>query len=202
MYEDKSAGASYLSSLKKTTPQAGGAAPGVAPDGSAAAAPDSKPSEHRRSPRYRCQGSAHLRDISTGVATWATFTDINQHGCYVEAMSGFRVATELSLRMEVNGYRVECDGEVRVVYPGLGMGISFTTMAEEQREHLRELLQSLARPSGFVRQRPEPTVAPAAEGAPVVTNPEAALQAITSFFRDRQMLSREEFERILRKSQG
>jgi hypothetical protein len=199
MYEDKSAGASYLSSLKKATPQAGAAAPGLAPDGTSGAAPGA--SEKRRSPRYRCQGSANLRDLHSGVATWATFTDISQHGCYVEAMSGFRVATELSMRIEVNGYSVECNGEVRVVYPGLGMGITFTIMAEEQRERLRDLLRSLTRPSGILGNRlQEPKATP--EPASTLTNPEGFLQAITNFFKERQMLSREEFERILRKSQS
>lgn len=196
MYEEKSAGASYLSSLKKATPQAGGAAPGLAPDGSAPGSP-----EKRRSPRYRCQGSAHLADLRTGVTSWATFTDISQHGCYVEAMSGFRVATELSLRIEVNGYRVECNGEVRVVYPGLGMGITFTIMGEEQRERLRDLLRSLTRPSGILGRRLQEAKANE-EGTTPAANAEAFLQAITNFFEDRQMLSREEFERILRKSQG
>jgi hypothetical protein len=44
------------------------------------------------------------------------------------------------------------------------------------------------------------TPPPAAAGAPI-TNPQAALQGIADFFEDRQILSREEFLRILRKSQ-
>jgi len=32
-----------------------------------------------------------LREITSSVATWATFTDISLHGCYVEAMFTFPV---------------------------------------------------------------------------------------------------------------
>jgi len=202
MPDEKSAGAAYLAALRRSTPQAAGAAPARAPEGDDPAS--SYPFEKRRSPRYRCQGSARLKEVGSEVATWATFTDISLHGCYVEAMSTFRVGTALALTIEVNGYRVECGGTVRVVYPNLGMGISFTSMAEEHRGRLRDLLHSLSRPSVILGARvgaQEPVAAPKTESAPAITNPGAALQAITNFFEERHLLSREEFFRILRKSQ-
>jgi hypothetical protein len=200
MYEDKSDGASYLASLKKPSPQAGGAAPGPAPEPTKSLPANLAPSEKRRSRRYRCQGSAHLRNVRGGVATWATFTDISLHGCYVEAMSGFPLGTELALRIEVNGFQVECGGEVRVVYPGLGMGIAFSAMAESPRDRLLELLRSLSQPTGILGQRLPPP--PDATPAPATFSAEAALRAITNFFAERQVLSREEFQRILRKAQS
>jgi hypothetical protein len=218
MSDENNTGAAYLAALKRGTPQAAGAAPARAPDsasarqnrigGAAPAGTEGSPAvERRRSPRYPCQGSAHLRDARTGVATWATFTDISLHGCYVEAMSTFRVGVPLALVMEVNGFRVECKGEVRVVYPNLGMGICFTTMSDPDCEQLRELLRSLSRPS-VVLAPASPTSYPLAPQAPqadplsTVSNPAAALKAVAEFFAERHILSREEFHRILRKSQG
>jgi hypothetical protein len=205
MPEDKTEGASYLAALKQI-----GAATGVAParvppslgnDGRALS--DSRPAEKRRSPRYRCQGSANLREIGTAVATWATFTDVSLHGCYVEAMSAFRVGAELGVVIEVNGYRVECRGTVQVVYPGLGMGISFTKMSDANRERLRELVRSLSQSSvilgAHVMSGRGST--PALETSPQVKDPSAALRAISEFFEQRHMLDRDEFFRILRKSQ-
>ena len=40
------------------------------------------------------------------------------------------------------------------------------------------------------------------DAAPTIGNPAAAVQALTEFFESRQMLMREDFVRILRKSQS
>jgi hypothetical protein len=204
MSDEKTAGASYLAALKHLSTPAAAASARVResaandrPDG------DARSNERRRSPRYRCQGSAHLREISSNIATWATFTDVSMHGCYVEAMSTFRVGAELALTIEVNGYRVECRGTVQIVYPGLGMGVAFTTISQENRERLRELVRSLALSSVILGTRTglNRGTAPAPETQPPVKDPAAALRAISDFFEQRHMLGREEFLRILQKSQ-
>jgi hypothetical protein len=197
MTEDKSMGASYLTALKQTVPQTSGAAAARAPAGEA------RGMEKRRSPRFRCQGSVHLRDLKTKVSTWATFTDISLHGCYVEAMSTFTAGSELALTLEVNGFRVTCYGTVQVVYPGLGMGLSFTTMSQENREHLRQLMQTLSRPSSILGAGSAAATIPQvpSENSSQTVDAAAALQAIKAFFEERQVLGREEFLRILRKHQ-
>jgi hypothetical protein len=200
MSEENTAGASYLAALKQMTTSAAAAAAAQARANSAA---DVHISERRRSPRYPCEGSAHLRDVKTKVATWATFTDISMHGCYVEAMATFRMGTQLTLTIELKGYRIECGAEVRVVYPGLGMGIAFTTIAEENRERLRELLLSLSQRALIMGAEapaePIPTHTP--QSSSTIQNPAAALRAISDFFQERYMLSRDEFLRIVKKSQ-
>jgi len=213
MSDENSAGAAYLAALKQSAPRAAGAAPARAPlpppdigieSTAATGTANSIAGDKRQSPRYRCQGSARLRELGSGVSTWTTFTDISLHGCYVEAMSTFRVGAKVGLTLEVNGFRLESNGEVRVVYPNLGMGLCFTTMADPDRERLRELLRSLSRPSVILGARPEVDSAVIPERAALapITNPAAALQAVTNFFEERPILSREEFLRIVRKSQS
>jgi hypothetical protein len=212
MSDEPEAGAAYLAALRQsTTPQAAGAAaaraaevPGFArASGAIPPARNSSIVEKRRSPRYRCQGSAHLRQVDSDVATWATFTDISLHGCYVEATATYPVGVVLNLKLEADGFRIEATGEVRVVYPNLGMGISFRKIAEEDRERLRELVRSASRPSVILKSQMAPH-APSGSPAstlPPVANPGAVLQAMMKFFEDRHMMGREEFLRILRKSQ-
>jgi hypothetical protein len=116
----------------------------------------------------------------------------------------FPVGTELALTIEVNNYRLECRGTVRLVYPGLGMGIFFTTMAEEHRERLRQLIRSVNRPSALMGSEPasmQRAATPRENSPSTGPDPQVALAAISNFFEDRQMLSRDEFLRILRKSQ-
>ncbi len=212
MSDENDAGAAYLAALRQSTaPQATGTAPARASEAPRSArangvsplAKNSPIVEKRRSPRYRCQGSAHLRQVDTDVATWATFTDISLHGCYVEATATYPTGIVLNLKLEADGFRIEATGEVRVVYPNLGMGISFTRISEEDRERLRELVRSASRPSVILKSQiaqNTPSILPAGS-SPHVARPDSALQAMKDFFEDRQMMSRDEFFRILRKSQ-
>lgn len=146
-----------------------------------------------------------MREIKSGTAMWATFSDISLHGCYVEAASGYAVGAVLALAVEVNGFRVEVTGEVRAAYPGLGMGISFTEVSDDNREQLRALVRSISQPSVIMGARPgerSPSnpQSTALCGVAGVANPGAALEAITKFFEDRHVMGRDEFLRILRKS--
>jgi hypothetical protein len=222
MPDENSAGASYLAALKQanpkpatpgeSTPKAAAIAPArtldsiLSPPNRSASTPSpgnaqSNPSDKRKNPRYRCQGSAHLTDLRTSVATWATFTDVSLQGCYVEAMSTFPVGSPLALTIEVNGFRVESRGEVRVVYPNLGMGLLFTTMSSADRKHLDELLQSLPQSSVHLASR-DGAHSSTPPNASALANPAAALKALADFFDERLILSREEFQRILKKSQN
>lgn len=203
--DDTGAGAAYLAALKgSTTPQAAGAAAArasspQAPAGPAAAAGPAS-SERRKSPRYRCQGSVHLREINGGIATWATFTDISLHGCYVEVAANYGIGTVLALSIDVNGFRIEATGEVRAFYPGLGMGISFTKLSDKDREQLRALMRSISQPSVIMSAPSSPSV-PRTDALPAAANPAAVLQAIQKFFESRHVMGREEFLAILRKNQ-
>ena len=169
-----------------------------------AAAVESPGAEKRRSPRYKCEGSVELREEGCDVRTWATFTDISLHGCYVEAQATYPAGTALHLKLETNGFKVETTGTVRVNYPYLGMGIAFVDMSEENRVHLRELLCSISRPSVIMGPGIASTL-PAnqpLQGIPQIAQPQAAIQALIEFFENRQMLMREDFLRILRSSQS
>ena len=212
VFDETSDGAAYLSALKKSgSPQAARAAMAPAPEAAhpvetrsaeVAQSRASAPSvDKRKSPRHRCKGSARLQEGGT-AATWATFADISMHGCYVEAAAPLRVGTMLGLTLEINGFRVEATGEVRVTYPNLGMGIRFTKISEGNRERLREMVGSISRSSilGSRVAAHDPSI-PRSNAVPGVSNPVAALQAVLNFFENRHVMGREEFLSLLRKSQ-
>jgi hypothetical protein len=215
MDDEIDAGAAYLASLKQSsTPQAAGAAPARAPEISRPAEArtggkvppgltDLVKTDKRKSPRYKCTGSARLQEVGGTAATWAAFADISMHGCYVETVSPYRVGAVLGMKLDANGFRVEASGEVRVVYPGLGMGISFANMSDEDRGRLRELVRSLSPTSVIVSSRtgPRSPESAQAQASPPAVNPAATLQAMQKFFESRHVMGREEFIRILRKSQ-
>ena len=58
----------------------------------------------------------------------------------VEMYIPYPVGTELQMALEVADSKIVADGIVRVVYPGLGIGIEFTDMTDENRVRLNELI--------------------------------------------------------------
>jgi PilZ domain len=143
-----------------------------------------------------------MREVTCEVHTWSTFTDISLHGCYVEAQATYPVGTVLQLALEAKGIRIESKGTVRVNYPYLGMGIAFLDMSSENQAKLKELLGSLSRPSMIMGPgiaSTLPTRGPLE--LPPITKPDAVLEAVVEFFRDRQMLMRDDFVRIVRQTQ-
>jgi len=199
-------GIAYLMALRRG---AGAAGPGTGAASASvgAATSDStethQGSEKRRSPRYKCEGGVEMCEANCNVRTWATFTDISLHGCYVEAQATYPVGTVLRVKLEAKGRRIEATGNVRVSYPYLGMGISFVEMTEESREQLKELLLSLSQPSVIMGSGARTPVPPAgrSEGMPAVADAQSALRALTDFFEGHQILMREDFLRIVRQSQ-
>jgi hypothetical protein len=211
MAQEINAGVAYLAALKKS-----GTAAATAPANRSSTpksesellAPDAgnefKGVEKRRSIRYKCEGSAQIRDESCEVSTWATFTDISVHGCYVEAQATYPAGTILLMKLEANGIRIETKGNVRVSYPYLGMGIAFVDISQENVTQLKRLLATISHPCMIMGPgiaSSLPAVDPLS-ALPPVSDPEAALRALTGFFENRQMLMRDDFLRILRKSQA
>ena len=204
MPDEQNSSVAYLRALKQysqpspadSTPQPGATEP-------AAQVGDRLPgAEKRRSPRYKCEGSAEMREDSCDVRTWATFTDVSLHGCYVEAQATYPLGTVLHMKLDAGGVRVETKGTVRVNYPYLGMGIAFTDLSEESRTRLRQLLATIA-PSSTI-MGPVVTAQPScgpAEPMPPIHDAAAAVQSLIEFFQSHHMLTRDDFRALLSKSQ-
>jgi PilZ domain len=205
MAQENSDGVAYLRALKGNVdaPAATAAAPARDPAGvDTARTTESQPfagPERRSSPRHKCEGSAEMREPGHDAHTWASFKDISLHGCYVEATATYPVGTVLDLKLEANGFQVRSQGVVRVCYPFLGMGIALTEMADDDRAQLKELLRTISRTT-VVMGAPLLGSAPL-EPVPLISDPSAALRALVEFFNKRPALPRDEFLRLLRKSQ-
>ena len=177
----------YLQALQQAdTLSAGGrAALGTVPSSDPAtansgAAPQPNMVEKRRSPHYKCEGSAEMTEVDGDTRSWASFNDISMHGCYVEATSTYSVGTSLVLKLAANGFQVSAKGTVKVNDPYLGMSIAFTEMSQDDRARLRSLLQSIARPS--VVMGPGIAAAGLREPMLVISDPAAAVQALVQVF--------------------
>ena len=207
MAQESDQGVAYLLALKQSSQAAQADSEGVAPGSEQQSGSRTEYYEganKRRTARYKCEGSVEIREEGCDVRTWATFTDISLYGCYVEAQATYPVGTILNMKLDANGMRVETRGNVRVNYPYLGMGIAFVAMTDDNETRLREMLASISRGS-VVMEPGMPSTLPAQTpliSVPTITDPGAAIQQLVEFFDHRQMLMREDFLRILRKSQA
>jgi hypothetical protein len=61
--------------------------------------------ERRRSPRFRCAGSAEVTTEGSPARMWGTLTDISLRGCYVEMSTTFPIDTRVELVLEALGIR-------------------------------------------------------------------------------------------------
>ena len=189
----------YLRILKRNSEVPRGT--GLSPSSASVAKPtqktDSSSGEKRRRPRYKCEGSAEFRTEGFDVRTWARVTDLSRTGCYVELQATSPLNTAVSMVIDVNGIRVHTKGTVQTCYPLLGMGIAFSEIPDADVVHLEEILRQLAAGSP-----PHPELeSSAGTGLLMVTDVNAALNAVAKFFQTNRTLTREGFAELVGKSQ-
>jgi len=105
-----------------------------------------RPSERRRSLRYRCNGLADaLRIPSIGNTVKATVWDISLHGCRILTELSFEPGVPLELLLRVRSISFRASGHVKVVRGPAEIGIEFARMSTGGERRLTELLAELDR---------------------------------------------------------
>jgi hypothetical protein len=153
--------------------------------------------ERRAAPRFRCVGNAQVREEHHDTYTWGAITDISLHGCYLEMAAVLPVGAIVFLQVEIANERLILKGEVRAVYPFLGMGIAFRDMTSADQVQLSKIVHVLTSEGGLA--------APAHEEEDELLEmcevPDAgkALNYLKGFFQVRGVLTRAEFAGMLRR---
>jgi len=197
---DTDNGVSYLRRLKQQIEAERPAAATTSTDTAPVMQPGSSSGkERRRSPRFRCAGSAEVTTEGSPARMWGTLTDISLRGCYVEMSTTFPVDARVELVLEALGIRFRAQGTVRISYPFLGMGILITQIAPDQRILLEQLLAALAKIATPAQSNI--TTDSAAADLFVGAEPIAFLNELKHHFDNKAVLSREEFFRIAKRCQ-
>ena len=71
-------------------------------------------------------------------------TDLSLGGCYVETDSPFPEQALIDLGLKAGDMEIHIDGMVRVMHPGIGMGVEFPSRTEEQRGAVTNFIQFLS----------------------------------------------------------
>jgi hypothetical protein len=109
----------------------------------------------RRFARHKISFPVELRDERVNTPLRVNATDVSGNGCYVETVMPLAVGTSLRVDFWIEQEHLSATATVRTRDPGVGMGIEFTGLPEDNKKRLQAHLDKVD---------PGLTVAPKSEG--------------------------------------
>jgi len=97
----------------------------------------------RRFARHKISFPLELRDERVNTPLRVNATDISGNGCYVETVMPLAVGTALRVDFWIEEERLSPSAVVRTRDPGVGMGIEFTGLPEENKKRFQAHLDKL-----------------------------------------------------------
>jgi uncharacterized protein (TIGR02266 family) len=77
-----------------------------------------------------------------GMRANTRISDISATGVFIDSMTPLPVGSHLKLSFTLpNGHRIEAEGLVTQCQPRIGMGVEFTEIKPEDRDHIREIIR-------------------------------------------------------------
>lgn len=107
--------------------------------------------------RHKISFPLELRDERVNTPLRVNATDISGNGCYVETVMPLAVATSLRVDLWMGEERLAPSAVVRTRDPGVGMGIEFTGLTEEQKKRFQAHLDQIDPGTGLLSPKGEPT---------------------------------------------
>jgi hypothetical protein len=99
--------------------------------------------QQRRHQRIKCHNSVALH-TPEGASFWGTVADLSVAGCYIEMAIPLPPASKVSLSIWIGESKVWADGEVAYSTPGMGIGVKFNRVSEQDLERIRAYLAPLS----------------------------------------------------------
>jgi len=105
--------------------------------------------------RHKISFPLELRDERVNTPLRVNATDISGNGCYVETVMPLAVATSLRVDLWMGEERLAPSAVVRTRDPGVGMGIEFTGLTEEQKKRFQAHLDQIDPGTGLLTPKGE-----------------------------------------------
>jgi hypothetical protein len=99
--------------------------------------------EMRKTPRFRCQNSIEVH-VAGGASFWGTVADLSLGGCYVEMPLPLQPGTKLKVGLWLGQTKAWAEAQVAHRTPGLGVGLRFLEISDQDRDLIRRFLENLA----------------------------------------------------------
>jgi hypothetical protein len=99
--------------------------------------------EHRSDPRFRCQNSLEIH-VPDGASFWGSVADLSLTGCYVEIPIPLELGKNLKVGIWLGQTKAWANARVAHSTPGMGVGLKFTEISDQDLDLIRRFLQTLA----------------------------------------------------------
>lgn len=96
--------------------------------------------EHRKYERFLFR-----EDLLIGGTRMCTSMDISEGGLYISAIQSYEKNSVIDVTIPFKGEKLTVKAQVRYCQPGIGMGIMFIDLNDEQRAKIKELIESITK---------------------------------------------------------
>jgi hypothetical protein len=99
--------------------------------------------DNRKHTRYRCQNSIEIH-VQEGASFWGSVADLSLGGCYVEIPIPLELGKRLKVGIWFGQTKVWAEARVAHSSPGMGVGLVFTQISDQDLDQIRRYLESLS----------------------------------------------------------
>jgi hypothetical protein len=121
-------------------------------------------SERRTSARYGITADTEVEEPRTQAKVMGRTADLGLGGCYVDSLTTFPSGTDVCVRIKRGGQTFEANARILYGKPGMGMGIAFVEVVDEERIRLEHWISELSRESSVPPEKPVPVTVKEREG--------------------------------------
>jgi hypothetical protein len=98
--------------------------------------------ERRNSQRYSVRAEIEIRELGSHAPSRGNTTDLSLSGCYVATIFPLPMGSTLDFTMWIDNGSIKGRGSVRTCHPGVGMGINFSSLTNEEACRLKSYVHA------------------------------------------------------------
>ena len=101
--------------------------------------------DRRVHPRLKCTTSVEVYPTGQSAPIRSRTSDLSLGGCFLELPNPLPKGNQIRIALWVKEFKLWANGEVISSTPGFGIGVKFTEMTEQDKNQLRQFLDSMVR---------------------------------------------------------
>jgi hypothetical protein len=94
--------------------------------------------------KRKCERFVFIEDITVDGAKRCTSSDISERGLYISAVHSFEENNVVDVTIPFKGEKLVLKAEVKHCQPGIGFGLMFIDLNDEQKVKINTLIENLA----------------------------------------------------------
>jgi len=103
--------------------------------------------------RMKCRVTIEIQPLDRDAPILGNLTDVSLGGCFVETSAILARDTKLKLNFSLDDGKLQAEGSVVRIDPGIGMAIIFKDMNREERQQMQRILEYVQTTSMFYDKR-------------------------------------------------